>query len=46
MNRWVRLGVVVLALQIPVALVFSALGLADTFFGLRRGGAYDGGREA
>jgi hypothetical protein len=46
MNRWVRLGVVVLALQIPVALVFSALGLADTFFGLRRGGADDGGREA
>jgi hypothetical protein len=46
MNRWVRLGVVVLALQIPVALVFSALGLADTFFGLRRGEAYDGGREA
>ena len=46
MNRWVRLGVVVLALQIPVALVFSALGLADTFFGLRRGGANDGGREA
>jgi len=46
MNRWVRLGVVVLALQIPVALVFSALGIADTFFGLRRGGTYDGGREA
>jgi hypothetical protein len=46
MNRWVRLGVVVLALQIPVALIFAALGLADTFFGLRRGGAYDGGREA
>jgi uncharacterized protein YybS (DUF2232 family) len=45
-NRWVRLGVVVLALQIPVALIFSALGLADTFFGLRRGGADDGGREA
>ncbi|HVN32989.1 MAG TPA: DUF2232 domain-containing protein [Thermoanaerobaculaceae bacterium] len=46
MNRWVRLGVVVLALQIPVALLFSAIGLADTFFGLRRGGAYDGGHEA
>lgn len=45
-NRWVRLGVVVLALQIPVALVFSALGIADTFFGLRRGGTDDGGREA
>jgi uncharacterized protein YybS (DUF2232 family) len=45
-NRWVRLGVVVFALQIPVALVFSALGLADTFFRLRRGGADDGGHEA
>jgi uncharacterized protein YybS (DUF2232 family) len=46
MNRWVRLGVVVLALQIPVALIFSAIGLADTFFGLRRGGTDDGGRDA
>ncbi len=45
-NRWVRLGVMVFALQVPVALVFSALGLADTFFRLRRGGADDGGREA
>jgi uncharacterized protein YybS (DUF2232 family) len=45
-NRWVRLGVAVLALQIPVAVIFAALGLADTFFGLRRGGANDGGREA
>jgi hypothetical protein len=45
-NRWVRLGVMVFALQIPVALAFSALGLADSFFRLRRGGADDGGREA
>ena len=45
-NRWVRLGVMVFALQVPVALVFSALGLADTFFRLRRGGADDGGHEA
>jgi hypothetical protein len=45
-NRWVRLGVVVFALQIPVALVFSALGLVDAFFRLRRGGADDGGTEA
>jgi hypothetical protein len=44
-NRWVRLGVMVFALQVPVALVFSALGLADSFFRLRRGGADDGGRE-
>jgi hypothetical protein len=42
----VRLGVVVFALQVPVALVFSALGLADTFFRLRRGGADDGGHGA
>jgi hypothetical protein len=45
-NRWVRLGVVVFALQVPVALAFSALGLADSFFRLRRGGANDGGRKA
>ncbi len=45
-NRWVRLGIVVIALQLPVALVFSALGLTDTFFRLRRERANDGGREA
>ena len=45
-NRWVRLGVFVLALQIPVALVFAALGLTDTFFRLRREKTNDGGREA
>jgi uncharacterized protein YybS (DUF2232 family) len=45
-NRLVRLGVLVFALQVPVALVLSALGLADTFFRLRRGGADDGGVEA
>jgi hypothetical protein len=45
-NRWVRLGVMVFALQVPVALVFSALGLADTFFRLRHGGANDGGPAA
>jgi hypothetical protein len=45
-NRWVRLGVMVFALQVPVALMFSALGLADTFFRLRRGGANDGGSAA
>jgi uncharacterized protein YybS (DUF2232 family) len=45
-NRWVRLGVIVLALQIPVALIFSALGLTDTFFRLRREATDHGGREA
>jgi uncharacterized protein YybS (DUF2232 family) len=44
-NRWIRLGVVVFALQVPVALMFSALGLTDTFFRLRRSGNDDGGRE-
>ncbi len=44
-NRWIRLGVVVFALQVPVALMFSALGLTDTFFRLRRSEKDDGGRE-
>ena len=44
-NRWIRLGVVVFALQVPVALMFSALGLIDTFFRLRRSEKDDGGRE-
>jgi uncharacterized protein YybS (DUF2232 family) len=42
-NRWVRLAVALIALQIPVALALSALGLTDAFVRLRRGGAYDGG---
>jgi len=45
-NRWVRLAVVIFALQVPVALVVSALGLTDSFFRLRRGGTDDGGLEA
>jgi len=45
-NRWVRLGVVVFAMQVPLALVVSGLGLTDTFYRLRRGGADDGGVEA
>jgi len=44
-NRWVRLGVVVFALQVPIALFVSALGLTDSFFRLRRGGTDDGGVE-
>ncbi len=44
-NRWVRLGVAVFALQVPIALFVSALGLTDSFFRLRRGGADDGGVE-
>jgi hypothetical protein len=46
MNRWVRAGVVLLTLQMPVPLICSALGLADTFFRLRRGGAKDGESDA
>ena len=45
-NRWVRLAVALIALQIPVALALSALGLTDAFVRLRRGGAYDGGNES
>jgi uncharacterized protein YybS (DUF2232 family) len=45
-NRWVRLAVALIALQIPVALALSALGLTDAFFRLRRGGAYDEGSES
>ncbi|MGE5235459.1 MAG: DUF2232 domain-containing protein [Acidobacteriota bacterium] len=42
-NRWVRLGVMLFALQLPVALVLSLGGLVDAFFPLRRGGSDDGG---
>jgi uncharacterized protein YybS (DUF2232 family) len=45
-NRWVRLGVTVFALQLPVALVLAAAGLVDGFFPLRRGEAMDGGNPA
>ncbi|MFH1176201.1 MAG: DUF2232 domain-containing protein [Acidobacteriota bacterium] len=45
-NRWVRLAVALFTLQIPVAVVLSALGLADTFVALRRGHQWDEGSEA
>lgn len=44
-NRWVRLGVVLFALQFPFALVLSAVGLADNFFALRRSRVADGGEK-
>jgi uncharacterized protein YybS (DUF2232 family) len=44
-NRWVRLAVALLALQMPLALVVSVLGLADSFFRLRRSGAVDEGSD-
>lgn len=42
---WVRLGVALLAMQLPVAIALSVLGLADAFFPLRRSGAADGGQQ-
>jgi hypothetical protein len=42
---WVRLGVALLAMQLPVAIALSALGLAGAFFPLRRSGAADGGQQ-
>ncbi|MEW6337186.1 MAG: DUF2232 domain-containing protein [Acidobacteriota bacterium] len=42
---WVRLGVALLAMQLPVAIVVSVLGLADAFFPLRRSSAADGGQQ-
>lgn len=44
-NRWVRLAVAVFALQLPVAMVLSTLGLVDNFFTLRRGSPLDGGNR-
>jgi hypothetical protein len=43
-NRWVKTGVALFGLMSPAALLFSVLGLTDTFFRLRRGGAPDGGQ--
>lgn len=40
-NRWVRVGVGVLCLQVPLAAVVSVLGLIDAFFRLRRGSGSD-----
>ncbi|NCO69558.1 MAG: DUF2232 domain-containing protein [Acidobacteria bacterium] len=40
-NRWVRVGVGVLCVQVPLAGVVSVLGLIDAFFRLRRGSGSD-----
>ncbi|MBP1621017.1 MAG: hypothetical protein H6Q02_1784 [Acidobacteria bacterium] len=45
-NRWVRLGIAVLALQLPLAAGVAVLGLADSFFPLRRGVGGEGGVES
>lgn len=42
-NRWIRAGVFLLALQLPVALVLAAAGLADSFVRLRRSAENDEG---
>jgi uncharacterized protein YybS (DUF2232 family) len=42
-NRWVRVLLVIFALQLPIAVLFSALGLADSFFRLRKGQPLSGG---
>lgn len=44
-NRWVRAGVLILALQMPVAAVLSVVGLADNFVRLRRSEEKDEGSE-
>jgi hypothetical protein len=45
-NRWVRIVVALFAMQIPVAVFLSALGLADSFVVLRRGQKSDEGSKA
>ncbi len=45
-NRWVRLAVVLFAVQLPFAVAVAAAGLIDGFFPLRRGAGWDGGSEA
>lgn len=45
-NRWVRAGVLLLALQMPVAAIVAAAGLVDAFVPLRRRGESDGGSSA
>jgi len=42
-NRWVRVAVMLFALQLPVAVLLVLAGLADAFFPLRRGAGWDGG---
>ncbi len=44
-NRWFRLGIGLVALSMPLPLIVSALGLADSFVRLRRGGDSDEGSQ-
>lgn len=45
-NRWVRVAVLLAAVQAPVALVVAVAGLVDGFFPLRRGAGWDEGSAA
>ena len=45
-NRWLRLAVLIFALQLPVTVVLSGLGIADSFFRLRRPEGPEGGNQS
>jgi len=45
-NRWVRLVLILLAIQLPIAASLATLGLVDSFYSLRRGSQLSGGNEA
>lgn len=45
-NRWVRLLLILLAIQLPIAASLATLGLVDSFYSLRRGSQLSGGDEA
>lgn len=45
-NRWLRLAVLIFALQLPVTVVLSGLGIADSFFSLRRSEGAEGGKAS
>lgn len=45
-NRWVRLVLILLAIQLPIAASLATLGLVDSFYSLRRGPQLSGGTEA
>jgi len=45
-NRWVRLAVLLFAVQVPVAVAVAVAGLVDGFFPLRRGAGWDEGSQA
>lgn len=44
-NRWIRLAVALLALQMPMVLLVAVLGLVDNFYRLRRDAVEDKGSD-